>query len=138
MFKVSPASLRTFIDTPNCFLEDRFQYSTVHIPNVFCDGRLQLISCVGIVRIHRVFNRTPEKKIGRRKIRRSWRPNDFRNDSVRKHVVQECHRHMRCMSRSSILLKADPVKFIFFQLRNEGIHNSATVPLGVENLRQTV
>jgi hypothetical protein len=27
MFKVSPASLQTFIDTPNCV-----QYSTVHIP----------------------------------------------------------------------------------------------------------
>jgi hypothetical protein len=52
MFKVSPASLQTFIDTPNCVLEDRVQYSTVHIPNVFCDGHLQIISCVGIVRMH--------------------------------------------------------------------------------------
>jgi len=24
-------------DTPNCVLEDRVQYSTIHIPNVFCD-----------------------------------------------------------------------------------------------------
>jgi len=45
MFKVSPASLQTFIDTPNCVLEDRIQYSTVHIPNVFCDGHLQIINC---------------------------------------------------------------------------------------------
>jgi hypothetical protein len=47
MFKVSPASLQTFIDTPNCVLEDRVQYtySTVHIPNVFCDGHLQIINC---------------------------------------------------------------------------------------------
>jgi hypothetical protein len=52
MFKVSPASLQTFTDTPNCVLEDRVQYSTVHIPNVFCDDHLQLINCVGIVRIH--------------------------------------------------------------------------------------
>jgi len=37
MFEVSPASLQTFIDTPNCVLEDRVQYSTVHIPNAFCD-----------------------------------------------------------------------------------------------------
>jgi len=37
MFKVSPASHQTFIDTPNCVLEDRVQYSTVHIPNVFWD-----------------------------------------------------------------------------------------------------
>jgi hypothetical protein len=36
MFKFSPASLQTFIDTPNCVLEDRVQYSTVRIPNVFC------------------------------------------------------------------------------------------------------
>jgi hypothetical protein len=50
MLEVSPASLQTFIDTPNCVLEDPVQYSTVHIPNVFCDGHLQLINCVGIVR----------------------------------------------------------------------------------------
>jgi hypothetical protein len=56
MFKVSPAGLQTFIDTPNCVLKDRVQYSTVHIPNVFCDGHLQLINCVGIVRqVHRDF-----------------------------------------------------------------------------------
>ena len=56
MFKMSPVSLQTFTDTPNCVLEDRVQYSTVHIPNVFCDGHLQLISCVGIVRqVHRDF-----------------------------------------------------------------------------------
>jgi hypothetical protein len=29
MFKVSPASPQTFIDTPNCVLEDHVQYSTV-------------------------------------------------------------------------------------------------------------
>jgi hypothetical protein len=52
MFKVSTTSLQTFIDTPNCVLEDRVEYSTVHIPNVFCDGHLRIISCVGIVRIH--------------------------------------------------------------------------------------
>jgi hypothetical protein len=52
MFKVSLASLQTFIGTPNCVLEDRVQYSTVHIPNVFCDGHLRIISCVGKVRIH--------------------------------------------------------------------------------------
>ena len=36
MFIVSPASLQTFIDTPNCVLKDRVQYSTVQIPNAFC------------------------------------------------------------------------------------------------------
>jgi len=55
------------------------------------------------------------------------------NDSVCKHIVQECHRHMRCMSRSAILLKVGFVDFIFFQLRNVGIHNIVTVPLGVES-----
>jgi len=49
MLKVSPASLKTFIDSPNCVLEDRVQYSTVHIPNVFCVGHLQIIKYVGIV-----------------------------------------------------------------------------------------
>jgi len=62
MFKVSPASLQTFIETPNCVLEDRVQYSTVLIPNVFCDGHLQPISCVGIVRIHWVFITAPQIK----------------------------------------------------------------------------
>jgi hypothetical protein len=52
MFKVSPTSLQIFIDTPNCVLEDRVQYSMVHIPKEFCDGHLQIINCVGIVRIH--------------------------------------------------------------------------------------
>jgi hypothetical protein len=55
MFKVSPASLQTFIDTLICVFEDRVQYSTVHIPNAFFDGHLQIIKCVGIVRIHGVF-----------------------------------------------------------------------------------
>ena len=69
MFKVSTVSLQIFTDTPNCVLEDLVRYNTVHIPNVFCDGHLQLINCVGTVRIHWVFHRTPEKRIGRRKIR---------------------------------------------------------------------
>jgi len=104
MFKVSPTSLQTFIDMLNCVLKDHVQYSTVHSPNVFCDGHLQLISCVVIVQIHWVFHRTPENKIGRRKIWRSWRLNGFRNYSVRKHVVQECHRHMCCMSTTHVFL----------------------------------
>jgi hypothetical protein len=29
MFKVSLASLQTFIDTPNCVLEDRVQYTSL-------------------------------------------------------------------------------------------------------------
>ena len=49
---MSPASLQKFIDIANCVLEDRVQYSTVHIPNIFCDGHLQIINCMGIVRIH--------------------------------------------------------------------------------------
>jgi hypothetical protein len=44
MFKVSPASLQTFIDTPNCVLEDRVQYSTVHITNAFGDGHHHIIN----------------------------------------------------------------------------------------------
>jgi len=48
---MSPASLQTFIDTPNCILEDRVQYGRVHIPNVYCDDHLQIINYVGIVRI---------------------------------------------------------------------------------------
>ena len=44
MFKVSPAGLQTFIDTPNCVLEDRVHYSKVHIPNVFFDGHFQIIN----------------------------------------------------------------------------------------------
>jgi len=51
MFKVFLASLQTFIDTPNCVFEDRFRYTTVYIPNVLCDGHLEIINYVGIVRI---------------------------------------------------------------------------------------
>jgi hypothetical protein len=45
MFKVSPASLQTFTDTPNCVLEDNVQYRAVLIPNVVCDDQLQIINC---------------------------------------------------------------------------------------------
>ena len=52
-----PRHLQTFIDTLNCVLEDRVQYRTVHIPNVFRDGNLQIISCVGDCnrQVHRDF-----------------------------------------------------------------------------------
>jgi hypothetical protein len=43
---------------------------------------------------------------------------------------------MRCMNRSAIPLKVGLVNFNFFQLRNEGIHSTVTVPLGVESLRK--
>ena len=52
MFKVFPVSHQICIDTPNCVLEDYVQYSTVHIPYVSCDGHLEIINCVGLVRIH--------------------------------------------------------------------------------------
>ena len=51
MFKVFPASLQTCIDTPNCVFEDRVRYSTVYIPNIFCDGHLEIINYAGIVRL---------------------------------------------------------------------------------------
>ena len=51
MFTVYPASVQTFIDTPNCVIEDRVQYSTVHIPNVFCDCHLHIVNYVGIVSV---------------------------------------------------------------------------------------
>jgi len=43
MFKVSTASVQTFIDTPNCVLEVRVQYRAVHIPNEFWNGHLHII-----------------------------------------------------------------------------------------------
>jgi hypothetical protein len=50
----TPPSPQSLIDTSNCVLEHRVQYSTVHIPNVFCGGHLQLINCVGTVgQVHR-------------------------------------------------------------------------------------
>jgi hypothetical protein len=55
-FRVSPECLQTFIGMPNCVLEDRVQYSTVHIPNVVCDGHLQIINfCTVIVRCTETF-----------------------------------------------------------------------------------
>jgi hypothetical protein len=44
MFKVSSASLQTYIDRPNFAHEDRVQYRTVHILNVFCDDHLKMIN----------------------------------------------------------------------------------------------
>jgi hypothetical protein len=65
MFKVSPASLQTFTDTPNRVIEDRVQYNTVHIPKVFCDDRLGkwlklfkiflLVFCTVIIRCTETF-----------------------------------------------------------------------------------
>jgi hypothetical protein len=38
MFRVSPASLHTFIDTPNCVLEDRVQYTNYVIMVSDCNS----------------------------------------------------------------------------------------------------
>jgi hypothetical protein len=43
---------------------------------------------------------------------------------------------MHCISHSAIMLKVGLVSFIFFQLHNEGIHNTVTVPMGVDSLRE--
>jgi len=51
MFKVSPSSLQTFIDTKNCVLEHSVLYITVHITNVICYVYLQIINCVGFVNV---------------------------------------------------------------------------------------
>ena len=40
------------------------------------------------------------------------------------------------MNRSAILLKAGLVNLISFRLRNEWIHSTVTVPLGVDSLRE--
>jgi hypothetical protein len=45
MFKVSPTGLQTFIDKLNCVLKDLVRYSTIHIPNAFCDGH-NVFACV--------------------------------------------------------------------------------------------
>jgi len=84
MFKVSCASLQTFIEAPNCVLEYRVQYSTVHIPNVFCNGHLQIINCAGIVRMHWVrctetfwslrINESSQCKLSRNYIYMQWEP----------------------------------------------------------------
>jgi len=64
MFKVSPDSLQTFIDTPKYVLEDRVQDSTVHILNVFRDCHLQLINCVYCnCQVHRDFLITLYKQL---------------------------------------------------------------------------
>jgi hypothetical protein len=58
MFKVSPVSLQTFIDTPNCVLEDRVQYSTVHVTNIFCDGHFKLLIVWGLFDYTVIIGRT--------------------------------------------------------------------------------
>jgi len=52
MFRVSPARHQTFIDTPNCVLEDRVQGNTVQILIIFSDSYLQIMKFVGTVHIH--------------------------------------------------------------------------------------
>jgi hypothetical protein len=47
----APANLQTFIETPNCVLEDHVQYSTVRIPCVFCSDHLPTINYVGIYNV---------------------------------------------------------------------------------------
>jgi hypothetical protein len=105
MFKVPPAILQTLIDTPNCVLEDRVQYSTVYIPNVLCDGHLQIINCVGIARIHWGFctviirrietfwspcitksQEGEECPIKRRKV--NWIGHILRRNCILKHVIE--------------------------------------------------
>jgi hypothetical protein len=72
MFKLSPASRQTFIDTPNYVLEDRVQYSMVRVQYsmahtlnvlVFCEVHLQTINCVRTVRIHWAFRRTGAQRL---------------------------------------------------------------------------
>jgi hypothetical protein len=106
-----------------------------HIPNYFVTVILKLLIMWGLLE-YTEFLIAPQKKKSGGDTQRSWRPNGFRNDSVPKHVFQECHRHMRCMSRNTILLKVGLVNFVFFQLRKEGIHTIVTVPLGVESPRK--
>jgi hypothetical protein len=77
MFKVSPANLETYIDTPNCALGDRVQYSTVHIPNVFCDGQLKLFKILLLVFCTVIIRHTET----------------FLSPSIRK-VVSKFQRHM--------------------------------------------
>ena len=71
MFKVSPVSLQTFIDTPNCVLKDRVQYSTVHIPNVFCDGHLQQSIVWGLFEYNEFLIPPQRKKSGRERSARA-------------------------------------------------------------------
>ena len=46
--QIVPHQFTDVNDMLNSVLEDRVQYSTVHIPSVLCDGHLQFIICVGI------------------------------------------------------------------------------------------
>jgi hypothetical protein len=50
--------------TPNCVLEDRVQYNTVHIPNVFCDERLKIINWWGLFEYTEFFIAPQKKKSG--------------------------------------------------------------------------
>jgi len=79
-------SLRTFIDKPNCVLEDRVQYSTVHIPNVFWwpSSTHQLCGdCSNTLS----FSSHPREKNRAEKDPEILEA--IRNDSFRKHVFHE-------------------------------------------------
>ena len=107
MFKVSPASLQTFIDTPNCVLEDRVQYSTVHIPNVFCDGHLQIITCVDIIIV-----RCTETFL-------------ITLYMVRPYVLQFIYLHSSCSCSS---VQAIKIHFFFQSLTLQSCANSSSSP----------
>jgi hypothetical protein len=86
---MSPATLQTFIGTPDCVLEDNVQYSTVHITNVLCDGHLQIINFMGIVWVHCAFCTV----IIRRCTETFWSPYIYavaHNQTINSSQLQDC------------------------------------------------
>jgi hypothetical protein len=122
MFKVPPPVSR-HIDTPNCVLENRVQYSRVHTPNVFCDGHLQITSCLGSVReVHRDFLITLY----------NWSANSFVYPSIynrlpRNRYVNYCVQH--CKLLVPILSHTNPLHTLipyYLSWKKKGTSNVVT------------
>lgn len=110
-----------FVDRPNYV-----QYSMVYMLYVLSNGRFQIISFMGFVQIHYVFHHTPKKK-------NSKKTNGFKNNSLHKRLIQECHRHT---SHSFIILKVNLGKLNVCQSHNERIENIVIILLEDDNLRE--
>ena len=135
MFKVSPASLQNLLTCRTVFSKTVFSIarSTFRMYSLMAIFNSSVVW--GLFEYTEFFIAPQRKKSG------GERSGDIGGQMVLEMILSantssKRHRHTRCMSHSAILLKVGLVNFIFFQLLNEGIHNSVTVPLGVESLRE--
>lgn len=112
MLKVLFANLPVFLYMPNCVLEDSFYKQILKVFN-YC--HCLIVICVEIVWIQWVLHQVPNKKIGQRRIWKSWKPKGLKS-SDHKHIFKSA---IDIWSVAKISLDS----FIFCQLHNKRIQN---------------